>query len=223
VPDEHRDAAFAAVVENIERQGHLDTGILGAKYVLRVLAQGGRSDLAFRLVTRPEPPSWAWWIGQGATTLWEDWKGEGSLNHIMFGDVSNWLFQWIAGIGLDEDAPGFRHVRIRPQPVGGLTWARAHHDSPQGRIVSNWALEGDAFRLQVTVPPGAAATVWVPASAPAQVREGAHPADRAPGVRLVRQEPDRAVFAVGSGTYTFLASRWHESQTEKGLDKTTTK
>ncbi len=206
VPEEQCEAAFNALVADLERQGHIDTGILGAKYVVRVLAQGGRSDLAYRIITRPERPSWAWWIAQGATTLWEDWKGEGSLNHIMFGDVSNWLFQWIAGIGLDPGSPGFARVSIQPQPVGGLTWARAHHDGPHGRIISDWTHEGGIFRLNVTIPANATATVWVPTSAPAGVREGDLPADRSPGVRFLRQQQDRAVFAVGSGTYIFTAT-----------------
>ena len=207
VPEEHREAAFNALVADLERQGHIDTGILGAKYVVRVLAQGGRSDLAYQIITRPEQPSWAWWITQGATTLWEDWKGEGSLNHIMFGDVSNWLFQWIAGIGLDPDAPGFAHVRIQPQPVGGLTWARAHHDGPQGRIVSDWAQDEDAFRLKVIIPPGATATVCIPAHPPEQVREGGQPADRASGVRYLWHDQGHAAYTVGSGTYTFTVIR----------------
>ncbi|MGI4787323.1 MAG: family 78 glycoside hydrolase catalytic domain [Janthinobacterium lividum] len=72
VPDEHRAAAFDVLVSDLERQGHIDTGILGAKYVIRLLAQEGRSDLAYQIVTRKGQPSWAWWIEQGATTLWED-------------------------------------------------------------------------------------------------------------------------------------------------------
>jgi alpha-L-rhamnosidase len=205
VPDEHRAAAFAALVADLERQGHIDTGILGAKYVIRVLAQNGRSDLAYRIVTRKEQPSWAWWMEQGATTLWEDWKGEQSLNHIMFGDVSNWFFQWIAGIGLDSDSPGFGHVLIQPQPVGGLTWAKAQHDSPHGQIACDWQQDAGVFHLNVTIPANATATVWVPASDHTQVREGGHPVDRSQGVQFLRQEKDRAVFAIGSGAYAFTS------------------
>ncbi|MBS1708685.1 MAG: family 78 glycoside hydrolase catalytic domain [Armatimonadetes bacterium] len=162
IPEGDRSAALAALIKNVETQGHIDTGIIGAKFVLRVLSENGRTDLAYKLVTRREQPSWAWWIEQGATTLWEDWKGESSLNHIMFGDVSNWMVQWIAGIGIDAASPGFKHFFVRPQVVGGMTWAKASHLSPYGWIKSSWRVEGGAFNLHVTVPPNSTATVFLP-------------------------------------------------------------
>lgn len=172
---------LAALVANIERQGHLDTGILGAKFVLRTLSEHGRTDLAYRLVASKEQPGWGWWIGQGATTLWEDWKGESSLNHIMFGDVSNWFYQWIAGIGLDRHSQAFHHFLIRPQPVGDLTWAKATEDGPYGRIVSSWRRQGTRFHLDVVVPPNSSATVTLPGH-------------RANGATTLE---------IGSGTYAF--------------------
>jgi alpha-L-rhamnosidase len=204
-PPELRIPTFNALVRNVTSQGHIDTGILGAKYLLRVLSEGGRSDLAYQLVARKEQPSWAWWIGQGATTLWEDWKGESSLNHIMFGDVSNWFYQWIAGIGLDEAAPGFSHIEIHPQVVGGLTWAKAEHQSPHGKIVSSWRLDGDGFHLDVTIPANAEATVAIPFGG--QITEGGKPLRDLPGVRFRESGPSRIVFEIGSGTYSFLARR----------------
>lgn len=174
LPDGLRKQAFDALVKNVETQGHIDTGILGAKFILRVLSEGGRSDLAFMIVARKEQPSWAWWIEQGATTLWEDWKGESSLNHIMFGDVSNWFIQWIAGIGLDPASPAFKHIVIRPQPVGGLTWAKATHESPYGQISSSWRVDGKGFHLEIVIPPNTTATVWVPGSGKTEVGSGAY-------------------------------------------------
>ena len=170
VPKASRAGVFSSLVKNVETQGHIDTGILGAKYILRVLSQGGRTDLAYKLVTRKEVPSWAAWIGQGATTLWEDWKGESSLNHIMFGDVSNWFYQWIAGIAIDPASPGFSHFEIHPQVVGDLTWASATYDSPHGPIVSAWKTDALGFHLDVTVPANTTATITVPTAGMALTR-----------------------------------------------------
>lgn len=161
-PDERKSLTFEALVADVERQKHIDTGIIGAKNVLRVLSEGGRTDLAYMLATRKELPGWGYWIEQGATTLWEDWKGEESLNHIMFGDISNWAIQWLGGIGLDPESPGFRHILIRPQPQAGLTWAKATHMSPYGEIVSKWERSGHRFKLSVTIPPNCTATVLLP-------------------------------------------------------------
>ncbi|AIE85899.1 family 78 glycoside hydrolase catalytic domain [Fimbriimonas ginsengisoli] len=187
-----KQAAFDALVRNVKTQGHIDTGILGAKYLLRVLSEGGRSDLAYMLVARKEQPGWGWWIGQGATTLWEDWKGESSLNHIMFGDVSNWFYQWIAGIGLDPATPAFKHVLIRPQPVSDLTWAKATEHGPYGLIRSSWQRNGAQFHLDIEIPPNTSATVYLPGS-------GSAP----DGAKLLRREGNAMLFEVGSGRHSF--------------------
>ncbi len=172
---EPKKTAIDSLVKTVERTGHIDAGILGAKFVLRALSEAGQSELAYKLVDRKEQPGWGWWIEQGATTLWEDWKGESSLNHIMFGDVSNWLFQWPAGIGLDPASPGLRHVVIHPQPVGDLTWVRASEDGPYGKIVSSWKKSGSKFHLEVDIPPNSSATIWVPGDAgPHEVGSGHH-------------------------------------------------
>lgn len=173
-----RKAAFDALVKDIERQGHIDTGIIGAKYALRVLSENGRTDLAYRLVSRKEQPGWGWWIEQGATTLWEDWKGESSLNHIMFGDVSNWMIQWLAGIGLDPQANAFKHILIQPQVVGDLTWAKASVLSPYGRIASSWKRNGKRLHLEVEIPANTTATVRLPGKSEAfEVGSGRHAFD----------------------------------------------
>lgn len=187
-----KQAAFEALVRNVERQGHIDTGILGAKYMIRVLTEGGRCDLAYKIVNRKEQPGWGWWIAQGGTTLWEDWKGEASLNHIMFGDVSNWFYQWIAGIGLDLASPAFKHIVIQPQPVGDLTWAKATEHSVYGPIKSSWRRKSGTFNLDIEIPANTTATVRVPGVAKA-----------VEGARLIRQEKVTTVFEVGSGTYAF--------------------
>lgn len=174
VPEERKDRVFQALVADVERQGHIDTGIIGAKNILRVLSEGGRTDLAYKLVARKELPGWGYWIEQGATTLWEDWKGESSLNHIMFGDVSNWFIQWLGGIGLDPASPGFRHILIRPQPVADLTWVKATHISPYGLISSSWIKKGKGFKLSITIPPNCTAAVTLPSGSPTEVGSGKH-------------------------------------------------
>jgi alpha-L-rhamnosidase len=202
-PDDRRPAVLANLVANLESLGHIDTGILGAKHVLRILSQEGRSDTAYRIAARTEQPGWGWWIIQGATTLWEDWKGESSLNHIMFGDISNWFFQWIAGIGLDPESPAFAHILIQPQPVGDLTWAKATYDSIRGRIVSDWVKGESEFHLKVSIPANSIATVWIPASGSSNVTEGGKPLDRAENVQFLRKEGERILVEIGSGDYSF--------------------
>ena len=162
---------------NVESQdGHLDTGILGAKYLFRSLTDGGRVDVAYRIATQTTFPSYGDWLQKGATTLWEDWAGGASLNHIMFGDISAWFYEALAGITPDPEHPGFRHFVINPHAVADLTWVKAEHGSPYGTIRSAWRLESRRLTLQVTVPPSTTATIRVPATDPASVTEGGEPA-----------------------------------------------
>ncbi len=194
-------ASLAAAVER--RGGHIDTGILGAKYLLHALSDNGRHDLAWRVATQRDQPGWGWWIGQGATTLWEQWNGSASRNHIMFGDIGAWFVQSLAGIRPDPAGPGFRRIIICPRPVAGLGAARAEHDSARGRIASDWRLRDGVFELAVVIPPNTTATVHVPAAGEAPVSEGGGPAAEAEGVKFLRRDGERAVFQVGSGSYRF--------------------
>jgi alpha-L-rhamnosidase len=200
VEPQHRAAVVQKLVEAVEkRDNHIDTGILGAKYVLLALLENGRADVAYRIVNQKTLPGWGHWINSGATTLWEDWKGKESLNHIMFGDVSAWFYKAIAGIVPDPEQPAFKHFTIKPHLLGELTHARVSYDSVRGRIESAWKLDGDTITLNVTVPANTRATVYVPTRGAERVMEGGKP------IPAARADAGYAVFEIGSGEYTFTA------------------
>ncbi len=178
VDEEEKPRVLAALVAAVEEQNrHLDFGILGLKYVLRALTDGGRVDLAYALATQMDFPSWGHWLMQGATTLWEMWDGEGSHNHHMASDISAWFYQTLAGINPDPAAPGFKHILLRPRPVADLRWVRAWHLGPYGRMESNWTWESGAFTLDALIPPNCTATVYLPSRdqrAPVRLESGRH-------------------------------------------------
>jgi alpha-L-rhamnosidase len=210
LPAERRPAALQVLLDDIRgpRQGHLSTGIFGTKYALDVLSREGHADLACAIVNQPDFPGWGHMLERGATTLWEHWKENDntfSQNHPMFGSVSQWFFQWLGGIQPAPDAVGFDRVIIRPQPAGDLSWVNASYDSVRGKIVSRWRREKGVLTLQVEIPPGVRAAVFVPVSNAASVAEGGKPAAQSEGVRLLREERSAAVFEVGSGHYAFTA------------------
>ncbi|NLH15170.1 MAG: family 78 glycoside hydrolase catalytic domain [Phycisphaerae bacterium] len=202
------DKITGELVKNIESQDHhIDTGILGAKYIFNSLANNGRIDVAYKMATQTTAPSYGNWIEKGATTLWEDWPGASSLNHIMFGDLSAWFYKYLAGIQIDPDAPGFGHFLIQPQPVGDLKWVKAHTDTVRGRIESSWKIEGDKFILAVIVPVNTTATIFIPTSNPETVSESGRAISRAAGLRQVGLSRDQLVLDAGSGRYEFVAKR----------------
>lgn len=107
-------------------------GILGAKWVPRVLSERGFIEDAWRLFTQPKVPGWGCWVAEGEDTLWEDWDGEMSHNHIMYGDFSAWAFEYLAGIKCLE--PGFAKCEARPYLPEGVDSFSAVHQTPNGVI-----------------------------------------------------------------------------------------
>jgi alpha-L-rhamnosidase len=175
VPTSEKPLVLQRLVEAIHANGDRpDFGILGAKYVPRALADNGHAELAYTLITQPEFPGWVDWLNRGANTLWESWKVASSRNHIMFGDISAWMYQYLAGIAPDTKTPGFKHMFIRPQPVGGLEWVKATHHSPHGPIQVAWEKHDGAFCLDLAIPSGTSATVSLPDGSSQDATAGNH-------------------------------------------------
>jgi alpha-L-rhamnosidase len=217
----NKDRVMSNLVAAIEKRNwHIDTGILGAKYLLNALLENGRADVAYRIANQKDQPSWGWWFEQGATTLWEQWNGTESRNHVMFGDISAWFYKALAGINPDPlsfDSQGktpagsksaaLQHFKVKPNIVGDLSFARATYDSARGVIKSEWKIENARFYLNVVIPPNTTATVYVPCTDLKEIKEGKTLAGDTYGVDFLRFEDHRAVFAVRSGAYSFSCLR----------------
>jgi alpha-L-rhamnosidase len=207
-PEALRPVLLKKLEQNIlkKNSGHLDTGMLGTYFMMEYLREIGRSDLVFTMFNQTTYPGWGYMLEQGATTFWEQWNGHWSRVHSCFTSPDNWLYQGLAGIQADPEGPGFKKFILKPSVVGDVTWVKAHYDSPYGRVVSNWKLEGGGLEMTVTVPPSTTATVYVPARDPAAVTESGQPVAQAEGVRLLKEEAGTMVFEVMAGTYRFRVS-----------------
>ncbi len=200
-------ATMAKLVQAVHAaDDHIDTGILGAKYLFTTLSERGQHELAYKVATQTTPPSYGDWVKRGANTLWEDWPGANSLNHIMLGDISAWFYRQLAGIKVDEAKPGFKRIVLQPRPVGDLAWVKASCHSLYGRITSAWRIDGGAFVWHVVVPPNTTAVAHVPNADPAKVAEGGVPAAEAKGVKFLRAEGGAAVYELQPGRYEFKAA-----------------
>lgn len=144
------------------RDHKVDFGILGAKYVPRVLADYGYAEDAFKLITQPEFPGWGNWVKRGATTLWEHWNGCSSQNHIMFGDISAWMFQYPAGAAPCFETPGFRGFRLKPCFIPQLDHVAMSHETPYGKLSVSWRRTGDGILCEIRVPDGCTASLELP-------------------------------------------------------------
>jgi alpha-L-rhamnosidase len=79
-------------------------------------------------------------------------------------------------------------------------------DTAHGTIESEWKVDGDRLRLNVTVPPNTTGRLYLPTKDPGGVREGGGPAAAAVGVKGLGAQPGRAVFRLDPGRYTFDAA-----------------
>jgi alpha-L-rhamnosidase len=212
VPADQLGRVFGHLVWKIETEsrGHIGTGLVGGQWLMRVLSDNGRADLAYRIASQEDYPGWGYMVAKGATTIWELWNGDtadpamNSGNHLMLaGDLAIWMHGYLAGIRPDPGAPGYKKIIIRPTPVGDLTWARASLESAHGTIRSGWTKDGGMFSLEITIPPNTTATVYVPAAKAVDVTESGVPLDRAAGVTFLREEGGCAILVVESGTFSF--------------------
>ncbi len=202
-PDQQRRVMDNLVAMIEKNNGFLDAGILGTKYLIDSLTANGRADVVYGMAAQVGYPSWGRWIAEGATTLWEQWDGNASRNHIMFGHISAWFYQVLTGITPDPDAVGFKHFSIRPQLLGDVNWVRAEHESLYGTIRSAWEIKGDRLVMRVAVPVNTSATVYVPGGKQAITR-GPDCIHTNGHTHFLRMEGGSVVFEVESGTYEFI-------------------
>jgi len=201
---ENRAAVVDAIVRDVRSRGNaLTAGDVGYRYLLRALADGGRSDVIFDMNSRADKPGYAMQLAKGKTSLTEAWDGGSSQDHFMLGQIEEWFYHDLAGIQDAPGSPGFKAIVINPQPVGDVTWAKASYESIRGKIVSDWKRTDKEFTLKTTIPPNTTATIFVPATSADKVTEHGKPAERSAGVKPLGIKNGRAVFAVESGSYEF--------------------
>jgi alpha-L-rhamnosidase len=213
LPEKGRDAALGLLLQDLAyRHGHFSTGFVGLKDLMPTLSDGGRHDMAVRILLNNEFPSWGYQIRHGATTIWERWDGwseemglqtphMNSFNHYSFGAVGDWMFSHLAGI--EALADGYTRLRIAPRVDRRLPVVRARQRTPMGWVVVEVLLarDGRGLRMRCRVPVGASAEIVLPCSDAAQLRESGLAAST--GWRVTAAEPGRVVIDAGSGHYDF--------------------
>jgi alpha-L-rhamnosidase len=168
----------------------MTTGFLGTKPLLPMLTNTGNLDLAVSMLQSRQYPSWGYEVKNGATTIWERWNSyteehgfggaDGKMNaamnsfsHYAFGAVTEWMMTDLAGIAPLE--PGYRVIRLHPRfpsknaskETDTISWVKAHHDSPHGRITVSWKRQEDgSLSYEATIPPNTTAQLTLPTSSP---------------------------------------------------------
>ena len=191
------------LVDGIRKHDNrLTAGDVGYRYLLKALADGGRSDVIFDMNCRSDRPGYGYIINTGTTALTEGWAGNDSQDHFMLGHIMEWFYGDLAGIQCDPESVAFKKIVIHPSPVGNVTWAKASYHSIRGLIASSWKREGQHFTIDVTIPRARPpASVYPPRAA--SVREGGSPANQAAGVRFVRETSGKRCTPLIPGRMSF--------------------
>lgn len=201
----NQPAILEQIVKDIQdKKNSLTTGDIGYRYLLRVLAANGRSDVIFDMNSNSKVPGYGYQLDRGATALTESWQGanNASNNHMMLGHLTEWFYSDLAGIKSVDNAVAFKELIIDPQVVGDVSYAKATHLSPYGLIVSSWKKEGKIFTLNVEVPVNTTATICLPGSQQLRITESGK-AISAAMKSAVKYNKDKIMIKVGSGTYNF--------------------
>jgi alpha-L-rhamnosidase len=210
IPPPELRSKIMAQLENmivVEKQGHLDTGLLGTFVMLDLLIQENRNDLIDLIMGQTTYPGWGYLVKELGLKTWpETWSGWGSHVILVTATPGSWFYEGLAGIRPDPTNPGFRHFTLRPGIVSSVDWVRCSYQSPYGMIVSNWRRDGQKLVMDLTIPPNTTATVYVPAQGESDVTESGKPAAKSDGVKFLRLEKGAAVYEVGSGIYTFQST-----------------
>jgi len=206
VPVEKKNDVVASLRKEImeTHEGHINTGFLGTKYFFEVLADNGLNDVAYTAMNKTDFPSYGHWIAQGATTSWEQWDGGNSHNHPMFGSGLTWFYRRLAGVDVDENEPGYRHIILRPEPVSDLDSVDYSLQTPYGKVKSEVVRQNGKMQMNVTVPVGSRATLYLPTENIAAITESGQTIEKAKGVKLVGSKNEKTCVELQQGSYHFL-------------------
>lgn len=208
---QNRDKLIATLVSDIRHQGNSFTsGEVGYRFLLGALAKEGYSEVIYDMNNQTDKPGYGYQIKKGATSLTEKWDASvgsfGSQNHFMSGQINEWFFHDLLGIGVEEDGAGFRKSIIKPNPVGDLKWVKGSYETVSGLISVDWKQDDSKFILNITIPANTTATVYVPALKEENVTEKGKNASKSDGVKFLRMENRKAVYQIGSGFYNFTSN-----------------
>jgi len=173
VSEESKPVVIDGLKKLLEKEnGHLVTGFVGTPYFCHALSENGCIKEAYELLLKDDFPSWLYQVKKGATTIWEHWDGlkpdgtmwspdMNSFNHYAYGAVGEWLYRVCAGIEIDDENPGYKHIIFKPHIGGDFTYAKGTYESIYGKIESFWSIENNVVSLKLNIPVNTTATIYL--------------------------------------------------------------
>lgn len=163
--EEEKKLAFDLLLKYIhENDDHMYCGVLGGRVIFRVLCDFGYQDLAYKMIVRPDAPSYGYMIERGYTALAEDiFIKNASFNHHFWGDIAALMIEYFVGIRFNPTLNNINEVLIAPVFVSELNYATASHKLPGGNISVEWRREGESIVLTYSADKALYVTLQTPA------------------------------------------------------------
>ena len=169
IPEKERQRVVDRLLYYIEKADyHLTTGFMATEYLLGLLCDFGYAHIAWRIFAQKDFPSWQYMISTGATTITENWYGEtmercwDSTNLYSLGNVGRWFFEYLGGIRVDECAPGFEKLVVKPVFIAEIGSFHMEFQSVKGKITSDWKVEEGNVHWSLEIPDQVKALVHLP-------------------------------------------------------------
>ena len=130
--------------------------------MLPALCDVGESELAYKIITQTDYPSWGYMLENGATTVWERWNGYtkengfenpemNSFNHYSLGSCVEWLYSYVLGIKLSADKP----LCVKPTFFEKLKYAQGCYAGKNGNVYVKIENKNSVVAVEITSDGGA--------------------------------------------------------------------
>ncbi|MBQ7372678.1 MAG: family 78 glycoside hydrolase catalytic domain [Blautia sp.] len=181
VPEDVRPKMVQHLCDKIHaNRDCLDTGFLSVLFLMDVLTDNGRSDVAYQLLFQTACPSWLYEVEKGATTMWESWGAVSedgttstySYNHYAFGCIGDWMYRHLGGLQILE--PGYKKFKVAPSFDSGLTSVSVSEETPYGKAAIDWKIIEKQATVHVEVPVNTQAVIDLPGKEQVTVGSGSY-------------------------------------------------
>ena len=217
-PEELAQKGAVRLAEKIAQNGYkFATGFLGTKHVMLALSKYGFHDVSYKLFQQTSYPSWGYSIENGSTSIWERWNSftkdssknsdlnaaMNSFSHYAFGSVTEWMFQYAAGI--DTESEGYRNITIKPSISKEMSFINGSTKTINGKITSNWKIKGNYFYMDVQIPVNTLAKIHIPTNRLNKIELNNKNLEKSNLYKVISSNPTKIIIEVGSGKYTIKA------------------
>lgn len=189
--------------------GHYAAGHITHQLLYDAYSDHGLIETCYDMMNSTTYPSFAWMLQSGNRTVpegpstipWLPAKASAYQNECQ--EPARWFTETLCGITPSREAPGFKHVVLRPRIPARLASASLVTMTPYGRLESGWTQEPNRVTWTVVIPANSTATAFIPTQKPAGVAESGRPLSASTGCIVHHTTANALECELAAGRYTF--------------------